>query len=324
VKVEQVPWAALGSRFTFDFEEMVAYLAQKMDRAAVAKLLGIEWRTVGAIIERVVAERLDPSRFDELTIIGVDELSFRRNHNYVTVVVDHVRKRVVWIGEGKSAETLGKFFDELGPERTAKLTHITLDMSAAFISAIDKRAPGVEKVFDRFHVQRLASDAVDQVRRAEVRGATTNGEAKTLKKTRWTLLKSGWNLEPKDERKLAEIQATNRRLYRAYLLKEMLGHILDYRQRGRAERHIDGWLSWAARSKLTPFVKLAGTIKKFKSGILAYVKTRLTNGLTEGLNNKTRLITRRAYGFHSAHALGAMIHLCCGGIRLDPPLPTPT
>jgi len=324
VRVEQVPWAAWGSRFTLEFEEMVAYLAQRMDRTAVRKQLGINWRTVGSIVERIVAERLDPSRLDNLTVIGIDELSFRRNHNYVTVVVDHVRKRVVWVGEGKSADALKQFFTLLGPERVRQLTHVTVDMSAAYIAAIDAYAPHVQKVFDRFHVQRLASDAVDEVRRAEVREIAGTDAAKALKETRWALLRGAWNLDIRDEQKLADVQATNRRIYRAYLLKEMLAETLEYRQRARAERHLDGWLSWATRSKLRPFVKLAGTIRKFKDGILAYVKTRLTNGLTEGLNNKTRLITRRAYGFHSAHALAAMIHLCCGGIMLAPPLPGPT
>lgn len=324
VRVELVPWAAPGSRFTLQFEETVAYLAQRMDRTAVRKLFGINWRTVGAIVERVVAERLDPSRFNDLTVIGVDELSFRRNHNYVTVVVDHSKRRVVWIGEGKSADTLKQFFDLLGPERIGKLTQVTLDMSAAYIGAINAHAPHVEKVFDRFHVQRLASDAVDEVRRAEVRAVGGADEAKALKKTRWALLKSPWNLTQREEKKLADIQQTNRRIYRAYLLKEMLAQALDYRQLARAERHLNGWVRWAVRSKLKPFVKLAGTIRKYRDGILAYVKKRLTNGLTEGLNNKTRLITRRAYGFHSAHALAAMIHLCCGGITLDPPLPRPT
>ena len=324
VRVEQVPWAAPLSRFTLEFEEMVAYLAQRMDRTAVRKQLGINWRTVGTIVERIVAKRLDPARLENLSVIGIDELSFRRNHNYVTVVVDHVKKRVVWIGEGKSADTLKRFFEELGAERTRKLTHITMDMSAGYIAAVDEHAPHVEKVFDRFHVQRLASDAVDQVRRAEVREVAGTDEAKALKKTRWALLKSPWNLDQREEQKLADVQQTNRRIYRAYLLKEMLASILAYRQRARAARHMEGWIAWAVRSKLKPFVKLAGTIKKYRDGILAYVQTRLTNGLTEGLNNKTRLITRRAYGFHSAHALGAMIHLCCGGITLDPPLPKPT
>lgn len=324
VRVEQVPWAAPAARFTFAFEEMVAYLAQRMDRTAVRKQLGINWRTVGAVVERIVAERLDPTRLDDLTVIGVDELSFRRNHNYVTVVVDHVKKRVVWIGEGKSADTLSQFFALLGPERIRKLTHVTVDMSAAYIAAIDAHAPQAEKVFDRFHVQKLASDAVDEVRRAEVRGTTDTEHGKALKNTRWALLRSAWNLDQREKEKLAHVQATNQRIYRAYLLKETLARTLDYRQRARAKRHIDGWIAWAERSRLKPFVKLAGTIRKFKDGILAYVKTRFSNGLTEGLNNKTRLITRRAYGFHSAHALASMIHLCCGGITLDPPLPAPT
>lgn len=238
--------------------------------------------------------------------------------------MDHLKKRVVWIGEGKSSETLGQFFAELGPERTKKLTHVTMDMSTGYIAAVDEHAPQAEKVFDRFHVQRLASDAVDQVRRAEVREVAGTDGAKALKKTRWALLKSHWNLDQRETEKLSEVQRTNQRIFRAYLLKESLAQSLDYRQRGRAARHIQRWIASAVRSKLKPFVKPAGTIRKFKDGILAYVKTRLSNGLTEGLNNKTRLITRRAYGFHSAHALASMIHLRCGGITLDPPLPAPT
>jgi transposase len=324
VRVEQVPWAAHLSRFTRDLEEMAAYLAQQMDRSAVCKLLGIDWRTVGSIVGRVVSERLDPRRLDDLEVIGVDELSFRRHHHYVTVVVDHQRKRVVWIGEGKGVDTLRGFFNELGAERAAKLTHVTMDLSSAFITAVDERAPQAEKVFDRFHVQRLASDAVDQVRRSEVRQVAGTKDAVALKQSRWPLLKRPWNMEQHEGAKLGEVQRTNKRLYRAYLLKESLARGLDYRTPARAARHLEGWISWATRSQLRPFLRVARTIKRYKDGILAYVRTRLSNGFTEGLNNKTRLITRRAYGFHSAQALSAMIHLCCGGITLTPPLPEPT
>ena len=324
VHVEAVPWAAPLSRFTKDLEELVAYLAQQMDKTAVCKLVGIDWRSVGSIIERVVSERLDPKRLDDLTVIGVDELSFRRNHEYVTVVVDHVHRRVVWVGEGRSGDTLRAFFDELGPERTAKLTQVTMDLSSGFIAAVDERAPRAEKVYDRFHVQRLASDAVDQVRRSEVRRADEPEEAAALKHSRWALLKRPWNMGQNESEKLGDIQRTNRRLYRAYLLKESLAHGLDYRQPARAARHLDRWISWATRSRLRPFVRVAKTIKRYKDGILAYVRTRLSNGFTEGMNNKTRLITRRAYGFHSARALAPMIHLCCGGLTLVPPLPEPT
>jgi transposase len=323
VVTEAVPWANHESRFTKEFEELTAYLAQQMDKTAVCTLMGINWRTVGTIIERIVKTRLDPKRLENLYVIGIDEISFRRQHEYVTVVVDHAKHRVVWTGKGKSADTLKHFFAELGEERSKQITNATLDMSAAFISAVRECAPQATLNFDRFHVQKLANEALDEVRRAEVREA--DGEAASfIKKSRWALLKNPWNLTRKQGQKLREIQQNNQRLYRGYLLKESLAKVLDYRQPGRAATALDEWLAWARRSQLAPFVKLAGTIAKHADGILSYVKTRLTNGVVEGLNNHIRLITRRAFGFHSAGALESMIQLCCGGIVLNPPLPTPT
>lgn len=175
--VEQVPWAAHGSRFTREFEEMTAYLAQRMDQTAVRLLMGINWRTVGTIVARVVAERLDRRRLEDLYVIGVDEISFRRHHNYITVVVDHARRRVVWTGEGKSSETLERFFTDLGPERSAQIKTATIDMSPAYISVLQDRAPQAEIIFDRFHVQRLASDAVDEVRREQMRESRGTDQA---------------------------------------------------------------------------------------------------------------------------------------------------
>lgn len=323
VVTEMVPWANHDSRFTTEFEELAAYLAQQMDKTAVCTLLGINWRTVGTIVARIVKTRLDPKRLENLYVIGVDEISFRRHHEYVTVVVDHAKRRVVWTGEGKGADTLKKFFGELGEERCKRITDVTLDMSAAYIAAVRDCAPQATLTFDRFHVQKLANEALDEVRRAEVHHAV--GEAASfIKKARWALLKNPWNLSRKQGQKLREIQQNNLRLYRAYLLKESLAKVLDYLQPGRASTALEDWLGWARRSQLKPFVKLAGTVSKHATGILAYVKTRLTNGITEGLNNIIRLITRRAFGFHSANALQAMIQLCCGGVVLNPPLPSPT
>lgn len=324
VVTEHVPWAGHLSRFTLEFEEMSAYLLQQMNRTAVTHLMGINWRTVGTIAARIVAERLDPERLKKLYIIGVDEISFRRHHEYVTVVVDHARHRVVWTGEGKGGDTLDRFFDELGEEGSKQLQAVTMDMSQAYIGVVQNRAPQARITFDRFHVQRLACDAVDAVRRAEVRALAGTDEGKWLKNTRYALLKNPWNLTRKEGERLRDVQRSNRGLYRAYLLKETLAHILDYVQPGRARRRLTEWIGWARRSRLAPFVKLAATIERHAEGILAYVENSLTNGLTEGLNNKTRLITRIAYGFHSAQALGAMILLCCGGIVLDPPIPLPT
>lgn len=145
-------------------------------------------------------------------------------------------------------------------------------------------------IFDRFHVQRLASDAVDAVRREQMRGLTDLDEKRAIKKSRFALLKNPWNLTRRQGEKLPEVERTNRPLYRAYLLKETLAHALDYRQPGRAARALSEWLAWASRSRLRPFVGLARTIRQHRDGLLAYVSYRLTNGVVEGFNNRLRRI----------------------------------
>lgn len=318
VKVEKLPWAEAGSWFTRPFEDHVGYLAQRCDKTTIKSMMRVGWDTVGAIIQRVVGRRRDGDPLDGLTQIGVDELSYRRHHEYVTVVVDHKRGCVVWAKPGKNADTLKAFFDELGPERGAKLEAITIDMSAAYIKAVTECSPKAQLIFDRFHVQRLAQDAVDEVRRAEVREAASDEERKKLKRTRWPLLKSFWNLSLFDSSRLAALQRDNKRLYRAYLLKDSLVRVLDCKDEWLARTKLDQWIRWARRSRLEPFKRVAATIRQHTEGIIAYVTSGLSNGRTEGLNGKTRTITRRSFGFHGAHGLIALIMLCCGGINLDP------
>ena len=321
VRTEQVPWAEPGSRFTRDFEEMVAYLAQSTDQTKVTQLMGIAWSSVGAIVARVVATRLDPSRLDGLQRIGVDEFGYRRRQRYLTLVVDHDRRRVVWGSPGRSAESLRSFFVALGPERAARLACVTIVMSMGYLQAIREGAPQAVVVYDRFHVQRLATAAVDEVRRTLLRDLRGTRAGRELFHSRFALLKKPWDLTPAEKAKLADLQRHNAPLYRAYLLKEALGEALDYRQPARAERQLRRWLSWAARSRLRPFVRAARTIRQHLEGILAYVRERLTNGLAEGLNNRLRMVARRAFGFHSHEALMAMAYLCCGGVQLNPRLP---
>jgi transposase len=228
----------------------------------------------------------------------------------------------VWAAEGHSAEVLGAFFQQLGPQRCSAVRTVTIDMAGGYYKAIRQWLPEAEIVFDRFHVQRLASDALDEVRRSLVRDLARSDEGQEIKNLRYVLLKNPWHLTPPQRHRLSELQDTNRRLYRAYLLKETLARALDYRQPKRARDALKAWLAWASRSKLPPFVKAARTIRKHLDGILAYVHTRLSNGLVEGLNTKLRMVARRAFGFHSASALISMLFLCCGGVELDPPLPT--
>jgi transposase len=322
--VEKLPWGDAQSRFTWAFEELVAYLAQITDKTHVARMAGVAWATVGAIITRVVARKLEPQRLVGLHRLGVDEFSFRKRHRYLTVVVDHDRRRIVWAAEGSTAETLKGFFAQLGPEGCAAITLVTMDMAGSYQKAVRESLPNAEIVFDRFHVQQLATDALDEVRRALVRELEDREQASAVKNTRWALLKRPEDLSVHDREILSGVQRANQPLYRAYLLKETLAQALDYLQPARARRALQGWISWACRSRLKPFQKVARTLRDHLTGILAYIKHRLTNGLTEGLNNKLRLVSRRAYGFHSAEAIIAMLYLTCSGIPLNPPLPSPT
>ncbi len=236
VVAESVPWAAPSSGFTRPFEDMVAYLTQRIDKTSVSCMMRVAWRTVGRVVMRVVARMLPGSRLDGLTHIGVDELSYRRHHEYVTVVVDHLRGEVVWAHPGKNAETLKLFFASLGPERTAQLEAVTIDMSAAYIKAVSEASPQARIIFDRFHVQRLAHEALDEVRREQVRERKDTDEGAAIKGTRCALQKNPWNLTVAEQEKLAVLQRTNRPLYRAYLLKESLAGILDGRQVNVARR----------------------------------------------------------------------------------------
>lgn len=321
IRVEHLPWAYPNTGFTTAFEELCAYLAQVTDWTSVTKLLGIDWRTVGVIVGRVVERKLDPFRLEGLRRIGVDEFSYRKRHRYLTIIVDHDSRKVVWTGEGKGAVALARFFAEIGPEACQLLEAVTMDMSAGYRRAVLDHAPQATIVFDRFHVQKLAGEAVDEVRRQIVREADDSELARAIKRSRWPLLKNAEDTTEKDERKLSDIEQTYKPLYRAYLLKEALRLALSRKQPWRARRDLLEWIGWAARSRLDPFKRLAKTIRKHLDGIVAYIELQLTNGLVEGINAKSRMISRRAYGFHSAHALMAMIMLCSGGIMLSPALP---
>ena len=320
VQTEVVPWAQPGSRFTLDFEDLTAWLTREMNITAVTRLIHVTWRTVGRIIARVVGRKIDTKRLDELYVIGLDEVSYRKGHKYLTVVADHRSGDPVWITEGRSQKTLGKFFDELGPERSAKIEFVTMDMCAPFIAEVRERAQNAEIVFDPFHVVKLASEAIHDLRRTEARVRKGSEEAAVLKGSRWALLKAPESLTPTEKLRLYDVAAINQRVYRGYLLKEELRAMYTCKSGPAASRHLDAWLSWASRSKLLPFVKLARTMRRYRDGIIAAIDLGLSNGRLEGLNNKIGMLKHRAYGFHSAAALIAMIFLCCTKLSLELPI----
>jgi len=319
VLMESVPWALPDSRFTLDFEDLTAWLVREMNKTAVTALLHIAWVTVGRIVERVVDRKIDRTRLDGLYRIGLDEVSYRKGHKYLSVVANHESGDPVWMGEGRSRETVAKFFDELGEERAAKLKVVSIDMCGAYIEEVRKRAPNAEIAFDPFHVVKLASDAVSEVRREESRAVAGTPEAAVLKGTRWALLKAPEKLRPDERLKLSVVARLNAEVYRAYLLKEEL-RMLYHCDLEQAPKHLDAWLSWASHSHLKAFARIAKTLKLHREGVLAAIRLGVSNGRLEGINNKIGVLKHRAYGFHSAAALIAIVFLCCTNIAIKLPI----
>ncbi len=326
VRVEAVPWARAGARHTRDFEDLVAFCAQQMAKTPICALLRIGWDTVGAIVERVVADHLDGDRLAGLVMIGVDEISYRKGQRYLTQVCDHQSGAIVWAKPGRNAQTLQAFFDQLG-ERRESIRAISIDMNGGYEKAIRERQATDERFdpevcFDPFHVVQLAGRAVDEVRRTEwnAQGKSKTGHGRWVKSVRWSLLKAPAKQTVDQLAALHEVEHANRRLYRAFLLKEelrLLYHLDDPRL---APEHLKAWLAWASRSKLKPFVKLARTIRRHRDGILAAIRLGLSNSRLEALNSKVRLLSHRSFGFHGPRPLIALIYLCCTGLAIDLPL----
>jgi transposase len=321
--VRAVPWARHGAGHTRVFDEQVAWLATQCSKAAVTELMRIAWRTVGAIITRVWAdvEKLY-DRFAGLRRIGIDEISYKRGHRYLTVVVDHDSGRLVWAAPGRDKATLAAFFDALGPERCAQITHVSADGADWISGVVAERCPNAVRCADPFHVVRWATDALDEVRRQawnEARGAVAQrcagratGHAKALKHARFALWKNPENLTVRQQAKLAWVAKTDPRLHRAYLLKEGLRLVfqLSYDE---AVDALQAWIGWARRCRISAFVELQRRIVKHRDSILAAIEHGLSNGRIESVNTKIRLITRIAFGFRSPGALIALAMLNLGG-----------
>jgi transposase len=331
VTVVQVPWARHGAGHTRDFDDQAAWLAVHVSKSAVVELLRVAWRTVGAIIARVSADidrRVD--RLDGLRRIGIDEVSYKRGYSYLTVVVDHDSGRLVWAAAGRDDATVARFFDELGLERSAALTHVTADMAPWIRRVVEARAPQAVRCADPFHVVAWALEALDVERRRawneaagrhRRKGNWTNkavGEARKIKRTQWALWKNPERLTVRQRHQLEWIAKTDPRLWRAYLLKEGLRYVFAVKgQEGKAA--LDRWTLWARRSRLPAFVELQRRIVAHRAPIDAALDADLSNARTEATNTKIRLLTRIAFGFHSPEPLIALAMLSLGGHT--PPLP---
>ncbi len=323
VGVEHVPWARPRSQFTRHFEDTVAWLAARTDKTTVGRLFRVVWRTVGRIIERVTCEaRANCDLFAGIKRIGVDEVSYRRGHRYLTVVVDHDSGRLLFAHEGKNEVALDAFFDALGPERCAAIELVSMDAGVAYQNVVRKRCPKAQVCMDPFHVVKWATDAVDKVRRRvwnEARRSGLRRDAVAVKGTRYAVLKNPEDLTEHQRIALAQVEQTNRPLFRAYLLKEQLREV--FKLKGTPGiRLLDQWLAWARRCRIPDFVAMARTVSAHRAMIDAALRHQLSNARVEALNTRMQLLTRVAFGFHSSAALISLAMLKLGG--LCPRLPS--
>jgi transposase len=345
VRTEGVPWARPRARHSRDFEDVVAWLAQRTDKTTITRLLRTSWETVAGMVERVVAEQIDTRRLTGLLRIGVDEVSYRKGHRYLTVVADHDQSgRVVWAAEGKNAATLEAFYDQLGEAGCEQLQAVSMDLGAAFKKATDTKAPQARQCVDPFHLVALANEAINKARRwawnierdkarraAALAGPKRRGrppagspppardQTRWVKHARWALLKDPGALKPSQLDVLHELRRSGSVLYRCWQLKEGLRDLYRLTDPADAPVHLDWWLAWACRSRIPAFVTLSKTVRANRERILAAIELGLSNSKLEGLNSKIRLINHRGYGHHSAAALIAMIYLCCGGLTIQLP-----
>jgi len=333
IVVAAVPWARHSAGHTLGFDQTVAWLATVCSKTAVTELMRIAWRTVGAVVARVWADT--QSRVDLLAglrRIGIDEISYRKGHKYLLVVVDHDSGRLVWVGKGADQASLAGFFTRLGPQRCAQISHISSDSARWMSEVIAEHCPQAIRGADPYHVVTWATEALDEQRRiawniarGAARGHSRNksptGVTKALKDARWALWKNPANLTDRQREQLAWIAKTNPALHRAWALKEGLRTVFAIARRSPTEavEALDRWISWARRCRLPAFVKLAQRVVRHRDAIVASIEHGLSNALVESMNTKIRLIVRVAFGFHSAEAIIALAMLSLGGHR--PTLP---
>lgn len=322
VLVAAVPWARHDAGFTRAFEDQTAWLAVNTSKTAICLLMRIAWRTVGRVCERVSAEAASKrDLFANLKRLGFDEISVRKGQRYLTVVVDHHTGRLVWAHAGRDRKTVEKFLDLLGKERCEQIELVSCDDAEWITRPVSERCPNAVICLDPFHIVKAATDALDEIRREvwnEARKAGDKQLAKELKGARFVLWKNAGNLTDRQKLKLASIQQTNKRLYRAYLLSQQLRQI--YRVGAEdALVLLEAWLKWARRCRLEPFRKLARRITEQRERVQAAFTNGLSNARVEQINTQIRLIIRRGFGYHSPDAVIALAMLSLGG--LCPPLP---
>ncbi len=312
----EVPWARAGSGFTLMMEGMILLLAQQMSVSAAARLLRTTDHRLWRVIDHYVMAAHRDKDWSKVRRILVDETSARRGRRYVTNVIDAESTDLLMMAKDRGADTLGEFAAAMTKHggRPEQITEIVMDMSPAYIAGAAAYFPGARVVFDAFHIMKMAGQALDKVRKDVAR------KGGDLRGGLWALRGNAWTRNSEQQERRSQLMAAYPALGRAVALREFLQDALA----GSDRSQLEAWLAWAQRSRLAAFRDLARTIKRHFNGILAYMETRLTNGVMEAINGLLQLAKRIARGFRNFYYFRLAAYLKAGGLNLQAPRLLPT
>ena len=322
VKTVPVPWAAAHSRFTMLFERLAIAWLKEATPAAVARRLRLTWEETNGMVERAVRRGLArrPSMVGRR--LGIDEHSYLKHFQFVTMVVDLDKQTVLHVADDRTAETLASYFDGLSIEERLGIEAIAMDMWDPYRRTVRDYVPDGDTkiVFDRFHVMRHVIEAMDQVRRREQRELRARGDRR-LTGTKFLWLKThvgGQDFTAASRRQFRQLRQSTLKSARAWAMKEAFRHLWDYPSIAAARAFFARWQAWAIRSRLKPMIHVAGIIRRHLENILNYLNHRITNAVTEGLNAKIQWIKYSSRGFRDRERFKTAIYFHCGGLDLDP------
>lgn len=309
-----VPWADGRSGFTALFERLAVSLLQEMSIAAVARTLRLSWDEIDGIMQRAINRGLALRQDRIVRHLGIDEKSFKKRHKYVTIVTDLDRSEVIWVGSGRKRETLDVFWKSLSREQLVGIEGVAMDMWPVYIESTMAFLPDAEEkiVFDKFHVMKYLTHAIDLERRVAGRSDPT------LKKTRYQWLRRPGNMSHSQRIEFAKLRKDHQRLGRAWAIKETFAPLWDYLYVGAARRFFANWYGWAIRSRFRHMKDVARLIARHIENILTYLRIPITNAASESVNSKIQWFKYQARGFRNEARFMRAILFHCGGLDVYP------
>jgi transposase len=319
VRQLKVPWAEPGSQFTAMFEALAIDWLKQASIVAVAKHLRISWDEAAGIQSRAVKRGLARRKQVSPKYVGVDETSFQKRHEYVTIVSDLERPQVIHVADDRTQASLDGFWTSLPREQLNAIKAVAMDMCAPYIQSTMLHVPAADEkiVFDKFHIAQLFGNALDQIRRMENRRLGSQGDF-TLKGTRYMWLQHPGTFTREETREFEALRARNQRMARAWVLKETAMAIFDLKAAWAARRNFAMWFQWAIRSQLEPMKRVARTLLRHWDQIENYFRHRITNACLEATNTTIQQVKRRSRGFRNRDRFREAIYFHCGGLDLYP------